>query len=151
MKVTPKMEFWSAFKKVMFYDYANFTGRARRSEFYWYYFALIVIFACFAMLCHIPALFFCYVNDVEKITLFSDILGWFYVVYKIITLIPSMAVSARRLHDIGYSGLASLFCLIPFLGSAIIMIICMKDSQVDENKYGISPKYFDEEEEFCYM
>ncbi|MRJ11563.1 DUF805 domain-containing protein [Ornithobacterium rhinotracheale] len=82
-------------------NYANFEGRARRSE-YWYFVLFSTIFAL--------------ILSILDILLFSAfqmpmILNW---VYSLFVLIPSLAVGTRRLHDIGKSGWWQLIVFIPF-------------------------------------
>ena len=56
--------------------------------------------------------------------------------------IPSITVTVRRLHDIGYSGWYYLFALIPFIGSLLLLWWVTRNSQHSENEYGPSPKYY---------
>ncbi|MBE6293284.1 MAG: DUF805 domain-containing protein [Bacteroidales bacterium] len=104
------MGFSQAVKSV-FSNYANFSGRARRSE-YWYF------------------------------VLFSLIIGLIPIVNLIvglISIIPSIAVCVRRLHDIGKSGWWLLLCLIPIVNLILLVWYCT-DSQPGENQWGANPK-----------
>ena len=56
-------------------------------------------------------------------------------------LIPSLAIGARRLHDIGKSGWNLLLGLIPLVGCIILIIWFCQDGQVGPNEYGEDPKY----------
>src|SRR5687767_10234277 len=79
------------YKSVVFDNYANFNGRARRSE-YWYFSLVSTIFSIAAML-------------IDK--LLGSGLGSTGIIgglYSLLVFIPSMAVSVRRLHDVGKSG-----------------------------------------------
>ena len=96
-----------------FQHYADFSGRARRQE-YWYIVLWNVIFMA------VP---------------FVDI------IWAIATIIPGLAVSVRRLHDTGRSGAWLLLGLIPVVGFIVILIFTIEDSQPGANQYGISPKY----------
>jgi len=60
--------------------------------------------------------------------------------YGLAVMVPSLAVSVRRLHDIGKSGWTILLGLIPFVGGIILLVFCCQDSQPGENKWGASPK-----------
>lgn len=62
------------------------------------------------------------------------------LIYSLATIIPSLAVCIRRLHDTGKSGWSLLFVLIPFIGSIILLIFLITDSQPGENKWGPNPK-----------
>ncbi len=98
--------------KICFSKYADFEGRARRSEYWWW------------------SLFTILVSMVPYI-------GW---IASIVFFIPSLAVGARRLHDTGRSGWLQLLMLIPCIGSIILIIWWCEDSKGD-NEYGPSPKY----------
>ncbi len=116
--------------KSVFSKYATFSGRASRSEF-WY-------FVLFNILVSIP------VSIVGVIIgcLFSkgpeSVMTALLVIYSLAVLIPSIAVTVRRLHDSGKSGWLYLLILIPYLGSFIIFIFTLLESAPD-NKYGPNP------------
>ena len=55
--------------------------------------------------------------------------------------LPALAVTVRRLHDIGKSGWNLLWSLIPIVGVIIVLVWMCQDSDVVANKYGESPKY----------
>ncbi len=109
------MDFLTAIK-TCFSKYADFTGRARRSEFwFWWLFTFIV----------------------------GLILGWIPVIGWIISIaliIPNLAVGARRLHDTGKSGWWWLINLIPIVGIIILIVFWAQDSNAGENQYGANPK-----------
>jgi len=66
--------------------------------------------------------------------------GPLYMIYSLAVLIPSWAVSIRRLHDVGKSGWFSLILLVPLVGAIWILILVCTDSQPGENQYGPNPK-----------
>ena len=61
-------------------------------------------------------------------------------IYSLAVLVPSLAVSARRLHDTGRSGFLLFLLLIPIIGGIILIVFCVQDSQEGDNKYGSNPK-----------
>jgi uncharacterized membrane protein YhaH (DUF805 family) len=65
--------------------------------------------------------------------------GAFSVVVGLALLLPSLAVAVRRLHDSGRTGWWLLIGLIPVIGTIVLIIFYVQDSQGD-NKYGPSPK-----------
>ena len=67
-------------------------------------------------------------------------LGLLGTLYSLAVLIPSIAVSVRRLHDINRSGWWLLIGLIPIIGAIILLIFAAKDSQPGENQYGPNPR-----------
>jgi len=67
-------------------------------------------------------------------------LGLLGTLYSLAVLIPSIAVSVRRLHDINRSGWWLLIGLIPIIGAIILLIFAATDSQPGENQYGPNPR-----------
>lgn len=62
------------------------------------------------------------------------------IIYSILTILPSLAVGARRLHDSGKSAWWLLIGLIPFLGGIILLIFFCLDSEEGDNRFGENPK-----------
>ena len=114
----------------VFQNYANFSGRARRSE-YWYF--TLFIFLVSAVLSGLNAAVF---GTDAQMTIFTVIQSLF----SLATLIPSIAVTVRRLHDIGKSGWFYFLILIPVVGSIILLVWECKDSEPGTNVYGPKPK-----------
>lgn len=113
--------------------YADFSGRARRSE-YWYFVLFYLIFA-------IALAVFDYIlgTNIDPLPY-----GVFYFLYSLAMIIPSIAVGVRRLHDIGKTGLMYLIIFIPLIGAIwLIILFCIEGNEGD-NKYGFDPKYIDE-------
>ncbi|MGM9926617.1 MAG: DUF805 domain-containing protein [Bacillus sp. (in: firmicutes)] len=107
-------------------NYVEFSGRARRKE-YWM-FALInaIILLC--------------INLTENFVGVTSSIVIISLVYNTAVLIPSIAVTVRRLHDAGFSGWVALIILIPVLGWIAIIIFMLLDSAEGSNKYGPNPK-----------
>jgi uncharacterized membrane protein YhaH (DUF805 family) len=111
------------YKKVVFENYANFNGRARRSE-YWY-------FVLVNMIISIP------LNYIIPLVVTPE-LAFLGTIYSLFVLIPSFAVLIRRMHDVGKSG---WFCLIPIYN----LILACTEGDEGTNEYGSDPKNeFDE-------
>ena len=104
-------------------NYAVFGGRARRTE-YW-------MFVLFNMI-------------VAVILAAAEGLlggpGFLNTIYSLGVLIPSLAVSVRRLHDTGRTGWWLLVGLIPLIGFIVLLIFFVKDSDPEDNEYGSNPK-----------
>ena len=109
----------------VFSKYATFSGRARRSE-YWYFVLLQVI---------VTAVLNGLYSATESVA-FSAIL----VLFDLALLVPSLAVCWRRLHDIGRSGAYYFFVLIPLVGWILLLVWMCQDSQPGANQYGPNPK-----------
>ena len=119
-------------------NYANFKGRARRSE-YWYFVLFNVIFSIAAMLID-RMLGTTIVMNLEGYGATPLPYGYIYIIFSLVMLIPGLAVSVRRLHDIGKSGWFILICLIPFVGFIWFLVLACTDSNVGINEYGPNPK-----------
>lgn len=74
---------------------------------------------------------------VEAIAGGPGILG---TLYSFAILIPAIAVSIRRLHDTGRSGWWFLICFIPLIGTIVLFVFMVLDSEPGENQYGPNPK-----------
>jgi uncharacterized membrane protein YhaH (DUF805 family) len=114
-------------------DYAVFTGRARRQE-YW-------MFTLF----HIIALIIATILDSLlgwsfKVGDASLAYGYIYLFYNLAVLIPGLAVLVRRLHDVGKSGWFALIALIPIIGVIWLLVLICRDSDPGDNNYGSNPK-----------
>ena len=107
--------------------YVDFSGRARRSE-YWYFFLFSIIVSIVAG-----------VIDGILGTRNSTGTGLVGVIASLALLLPGLAVGARRLHDTGRSGWWLLIGLIPLIGGIVLLVFFVLDSQ-PENQYGPNPK-----------
>ena len=61
------------------------------------------------------------------------------MIYSLATIIPSLAVAIRRLHDVGQSGWFALISLVPLVGGIILLVFLAKESQPQTNKWGPVP------------
>ncbi len=109
--------------------YAEFSGRARRTE-YWMFVLFNIIFSIVAII----------LDNVLGTAIESVGYGLFYILYLLAVLLPSLAVTVRRLHDIGKSGGWIFIALIPLIGSIWLLVLLATDSQPGENQYGPNPK-----------
>lgn len=103
-------------------EYANFKGRARRKE-YW-------MFVLVNMIISFVIGFFSGLIDMPM-------LG---SVYSLVLFLPSLAVGARRLHDINKSGWYLLLMLLPLIGWVWLIILHAKEGDEGPNEYGADPK-----------
>ena len=119
-------------------NHANLEGRARRREFWM--FTLINALVMVALLIllmiglEVPGRASTYLS-INALSIISIVL---IVVYGLATVVPSLAVSVRRLHDAGYTGWLEL---LEFAGLRIVILIFhVMDSQPGSNKWGPNPK-----------
>ncbi len=112
--------------KLVFQRYAEFDGRSRRSE-YWY-------FVLFNFLISLS------ISVVSEFIFNNTFIGVTGVLYSLAVFIPSLAVTIRRLHDSGRSGWFILLPLIPVIGAIVLIVFLATDSQPGSNQWGPNPK-----------
>lgn len=121
----------SAYKN-MFMNYAEYNGRASRSEFWLAYLMnMLVVCAAYVIVGAMQA---------EKILWLSALMSGLISLYSLATIVPFMCLSIRRLHDVGKSGWFYLICLIPVIGAIVLIVFFSLDSNVGDNLYGSNPK-----------
>lgn len=118
--------------------YADFTGRARRSEYWWFYLAYVLVVLVIAIAGGIVAAVVGSVNETagSAVGLLVTIL---YFIVALALILPTLAVGARRLHDTGRSGWWLLLALVP-LGGIVLLVFWVLDSSPGTNRFGPSPK-----------
>ncbi|MCM1377884.1 MAG: DUF805 domain-containing protein [Clostridium sp.] len=118
-----QLSFSEAVNRALAVNYCNFSGRASRSEYWW--FALFCIIASAVI-----GIVFSFSNTLEAIV--SSIVS-------LALLLPGLGLSVRRLHDIGKSGVWILVGLIPIVGQIFLIIWYCTPSQTAPNEYGPVP------------
>jgi uncharacterized membrane protein YhaH (DUF805 family) len=103
--------------------YADFSGRARRSEFWWFYLAYVIVSI---------------IASVIDQALGTIILA---LIVGLAALVPTLAVGARRLHDIGKSGWWQLIGIVPLIGLIVLIVFFATEGHPGANKWGPSPKF----------
>ncbi len=106
-------------------NYVGFSGRARRTEYWMYTLINAIIIVILSVLGAIPHLGF------------FLILGY---LYELGILLPSVAVTVRRLHDTNKSGWWILIGLIPLVGGIVLLIFTVLPGDRGPNRYGDDPK-----------
>jgi uncharacterized membrane protein YhaH (DUF805 family) len=109
------MDFGQAIKNCL-NNYATFTGRAGRSEFWWFF--LFNLLASMA-----ASMVWARLGNLVSLAL----------------LVPSVAVGARRLHDIGKSGWFQLLWFVPLIGWIFLVYWAVQKSDPQANEYGAPP------------
>jgi uncharacterized membrane protein YhaH (DUF805 family) len=111
----------------------DFSGRSRRTE-YWMFqlfnFLAAVLLGSLAF--GYGALF----GEKDGFNMFAMCMG----VFGVISFIPALAITIRRLHDIGRSGWWYLIAFVPLIGGLILIVFTLLDSDPDRNEYGPNPK-----------
>ncbi|MEU1395649.1 DUF805 domain-containing protein [Micromonospora zamorensis] len=123
------MSFIAAVKSV-FSQYVGFTGRARRSEYWW--------FALFAVIVGIVAAI---LDSALGLTFENgSTTGFIGLVVNLALLLPTLAVAVRRLHDTDRTGWWVLIGLVPLVGAIVLIVFFVSDSTHGANRFGPSPK-----------
>jgi uncharacterized membrane protein YhaH (DUF805 family) len=125
--------------------YADFSGRARRKEYWMFYFVNWLIYIAFVVFCFtVGAVIGAVYGPGEETIRFAEtvgsILGGLYLLWNLGILLPTLAVLIRRLHDAGHSGWWLLIIFVPLVGLVILLVFLIQDSQQESNKYGPRPK-----------
>lgn len=118
-----QVTFKEAVVKAIQQNYCNFSGRASRSEFWWFYLFCIVI------------------GWVINLVFMSSETANYIVsgVFSLALLLPNLGLAVRRLHDIGKSGWWLFLAFIPVVGIIILIVWWCKESQMEPNEYGPVP------------
>lgn len=148
--------------KSVFRKYATFSGRATRSEYWWWALVQYLVQAVFGTIAFI-GFFISAVSasrngswqmmDEDNYGMSmttsggTDFVGLAFlivgmsllVIWSLGVIVPSIAVTVRRLHDAGYSGWMVLLALIPWVGGIIVLIFTLLVSQPSDNKWGAAP------------
>ncbi|VXB35685.1 conserved hypothetical protein; putative inner membrane protein [Flavobacterium sp. 9AF] len=117
------------YKRVLLENYATFRGRARRSE-YWYFVLGNIILAILAYL----------IDNLFGLNFDEDAGGPLYLIVLLGTIIPTIAVMIRRLHDVGKSGVFFLVWFIPIVGPIWLLVLLLTEGNTGRNQYGNDPK-----------
>lgn len=109
-------------------QYSDFSGRAGRKE-YWMFILFNIIFTIAAVI----------IDNILGITFAELGYGVFYILYTLAVILPALAVSIRRLHDVGKSGWMILINLIPVIGPIWLLILFIREGEPGDNQYGPNP------------
>ncbi|MEH6537641.1 MAG: DUF805 domain-containing protein [Psychroserpens sp.] len=115
--------------QVIKHNYANFSGRARRKEYWMFVLVQLVILGLVLSYASL-------VDDVFGSPVVGSILG----IYCLGTLIPWLALNVRRLHDTGKSGGYIFINMIPLIGRIWYIILVATEGEYGQNQYGPDPK-----------
>lgn len=133
--------------------YAQFDGRASRSEFWYFALFSMIISIILGLLDGVFGTVYTYetytaaamaaeTTEAAAVSV-TQTMGYMQSLYGLLVLVPTVAVSIRRLHDIGKNGWWLLLGIIPiinFIGIFVLLYFYVQDSQSGENEYGENPK-----------
>lgn len=110
-------------------QYADFQGRARRKEYWWFVLVNVLISMGLSLVDYMAGLG-------DPTTGYGLLTG----LYSLAILVPGFAVSVRRLHDTGRRGWWLLLSLVPVIGPLVLLFFFLQDSEPGQNGYGPHPK-----------
>ena len=102
--------------QICFSKYVDFNGRAKRPEYWWFFLFLFSLGAVTGAI--------------------SEVLNG---IVALATLLPSLAVGARRLHDTNRSGWWQLLWIIPVIGWIVVIIFLAEEGKSTDNQFGATP------------
>ncbi|MER8448315.1 DUF805 domain-containing protein [Mesorhizobium sp. M1066] len=128
-------DLWGYFWRGLTQNYFNFAGRARRKE-YWGFFLFWVV-----SLLVIGGIGLFADNEMGNFdsSVSAAVTVGLCGTFVLATLLPSLGMTVRRIHDIGLSGWLYLVVLIPTIGSLIILVFALIPTQARENQWGPVP------------
>lgn len=115
--------------RTCFSKYATFSGRAARSEFWWFFLFLLLGNILFSI---IDGAIFGSTMEGQQIT----VLG---AIFSLAVILPSIAVGVRRLHDKDMSGWWYLLILLPILGALVLLFFFVQKGTDGPNRFGPDP------------
>lgn len=119
---------FSVGRKFIFQNYANFNGRAKRAEYWWYTLDNFLIMLALAMVMSLG-----YANGGTMAIILANILYWGAI---LAFFVPGLAVAWRRLHDMGKGGQWYWISLIPIIGSIWLLVLLCTPSEPQDNRFG---------------
>ena len=102
--------------------YATFSGRARRSEYWWFTLFTVIVYT---------------ITSIIDAVIGTSIVT---ALVSLALLLPGLGVTVRRLHDTGRTGWWVLIALVPLAGAIVLLVFEVQDSEPGTNAYGPSPK-----------
>jgi uncharacterized membrane protein YhaH (DUF805 family) len=125
--------------KLAFQNYANFSGRATRGDYWWYVLAYFIVAIVLGIVDRVVFGSGSSSMDVSDSVSFSYNAGVLGGIWGLANIIPIISVTARRLHDTNRSGWMQLLVLIPLLGWLYLLYLYVQKGTVGDNSYGLDP------------
>ncbi len=113
--------------------FADFSSRSRRTEYWMFVLFSFVIYIALGIILSL-------IGSVDPTGMIASLGFILMTIVQIALLIPSLAVTVRRLHDTGRSGWWILISFLPVIGVIILIVFMVLDSQPGDNNWGPNPK-----------
>ena len=110
--------------------YAEFRGRSRRSEYWYFYLLCTLINILFTVVVYFATVMHYSTNE----------LAFLSNLFTLFVFLPNIAVTVRRLHDVGKSSTYILLIFVIIIGWIWLLLLLVEDSQPGENRWGENPK-----------
>jgi uncharacterized membrane protein YhaH (DUF805 family) len=106
-------------------QFADFNGRATRAEYWWFVLIFLILYVVLVVL-------------ESTLGLVSESLevGYLSTAFSLVSLLPSLAVATRRLHDVNNSGWRQLLYLVPLFGALFLIYLLAQPGSAEDNAYG---------------
>lgn len=132
-----QVSFVDAIKRA-FDKYCCFTGRASRSEYWWFYLftqivGLILYIPCASAIINVG------MGDTSDISGGAMTCLVLLCIFGLACMLPSLGLLWRRLHDTGRSGWNFCWSFLPYIGAIVLLVFCCMPSKPEPNKYGPVP------------
>jgi uncharacterized membrane protein YhaH (DUF805 family) len=127
--------------KRFYQNYAKFSGRASRSEYWWVAAFFFIAYGALGLLIGVIGSATATVGADGKSEPGGAIIPFAVIIFVLFlgSIVPSIAVAIRRLHDAGFSGLIYLITLVPYLGSFVLFILYMLPSSPLGVRFDLQP------------
>lgn len=112
---------------------ADFSGRSRRTEYWMFQLFNLLLGLALGLVGFFTGFL---LSERDGFNVFAICLG----IYGIVSFVPALSVTVRRLHDIGRSGWWYFIGIVPLIGGIILLVFTVLDSDPDRNEYGPNPK-----------
>ena len=133
----------NAYLKVFRNGYTNFSGRARRREYWTFTLITDAILLLMGLLIALSLPAILTGSDSRSgggLTPLGIVVLALYAIVQLAVLPPALGLSVRRLHDAGFSGWLLLVGLVPGIGGLALLVLMFQDSQPGANRWGLNPK-----------
>lgn len=126
--------------KLFFVNYVNFSGRSRRSEYWYAILGIYIVEFLLYMVAGTGVFMASLGGDAGTIVASATVPSILLILFSLAIMIPSLSLTIRRYHDIGKSGWWIFISLVPCIGTILTLIFMCTDSQPGMNQWGPNPK-----------
>lgn len=126
---------WSYFWRGLTTNYVNFSGRARRKEFWGFCLFWTIGLAVIVSV----GLSVDLGSGIEQGDDLPIVMIGLVLLYILLTFLPWVALIVRRLHDLGLTGWLAILCFVPYVGGLATLVFALIPTQAGDNKWGPVP------------